>query len=224
VELPTTSQPPPQSFIDAFEKYLDAGDEIVGVFISEKISGTYDSACIAKKIIMSDNLHIVDSRSTAMGLGLISSEAAKLRDAGSTAVQIVEHVKMLSKKVRLFAALDTLKYLRKGGRISVTSAVMGKFLGMKPIVSIVEGKIQPAGIARGMQEAISVVLKKVLTDLPDLRYGVAFSHSLAPELLEKAVEYMKETLKFDEWLRCDFSSVIGTYAGIGSIGFAYIAQ
>jgi len=221
--LPTTSQVPPQRFVDAFKEYLDAGDEIVGIFISSGISGTYDSACIAKNTLASDNLHIVDSLSVTMSLALLISEAAKCRDAGFSAKQIVDHVVMLSKKVRLYAALNTLKYLRKGGRISATTAVMGEILGIKPIVSMVDGVVTMAGKARGMPAAIKTILHKALAELPDLRYGVVFSHSCAPELVEKAVECMKDPLKLVEWLTCGISSVIGTYAGRGGIGFAYIA-
>jgi len=223
-ELPTTSQISPQRFINAFKKYLDAGDEIVGIFISSEISGTYNSACIAKKMLESENLHIVDSRSATMSLALILSEAAKRREEGFSAKEIVEHVTMLSKKVRFFAAINTLKYLRKGGRISVTSAIVGELLGMKPIVSINNGAIHSVGKAKGLPEAIKEILQKVMADLPDLRYGVAFAHSCSLELVEKAIELMKGPLQFVDWLTCNIGSVIGTYVGRGGIGFAYIAQ
>jgi len=111
--LPTTSQVPPETFIDAFRKHLDAGNEVVGIFLSSAISGTYNSACMAKETIGSDRLHIVDSRSATMSLALLISEAAKRRDAGFSAPEIVEHVTMLTKKVRFIAAVNTLKYLRR---------------------------------------------------------------------------------------------------------------
>jgi DegV family protein with EDD domain len=223
VELPTTSQVSPQRFINVFKEYLDAGDEIVGIFISGDISGTYNSACIAKKMLESDDLHIIDSRSATMSLALLVSEAVKHRDAGFSAIQIVEHVLMLTQKIRFFAAINTLKYLRKGGRISVTAAVMGELLGMKPIVSIINGTIHQVGKAIGLTEAIKVILQKVSTDIPDSRYGVAFSHSCSLGLVDKALEYMKEPLKLVDWLTCNIGSVIGTYVGRGGIGFAYIA-
>jgi len=222
-QLPTTAQVPPQRFVDAFKEYLDAGDEIVGIFISSGISGTYDSACIAKETLASDNLYVVDSRSVTMSLALLVSEASKHRDAGFSAQQIAEYVIMLSQKVRLYAALNTLKYLRKGGRVSATTAVMGELLGIKPIVSMIDGVVQIAGKARGMPAAIRTILQKALTELPDLSYGVAFAHSCAPELVEKAIECMKKPLDLIEWLTCGISSVIGTYAGRGGVGFAYIA-
>jgi len=174
-------------------------------------------------MLASDNLHVVDSLSVTMSLALLVSEACKHRDAGFSARHIADHVVMLSRKVRLYAALNTLKYLRKGGRISATTAVMGELLGIKPIVSMVDGVVTMAGKARGMPAAIKTVLHKALTELPDLRYSVAFSHSCAPELVDKAIEYMKDPLKLVDWLTCGISSVIGTYSGKGAIGFAYIA-
>ena len=222
--LPTTSQVPPERFINAFQAHLDAGDEVVGIFISSEISGTYNSACVAKNTLASDRLHIVDSRIAAMGLALLVSEATKHRDAGFTAEEIAGHVVTLSKKVRFFGAVNTLKYLRKGGRVSATTVVIGEALGMKPIVSMINGKVQSIGKARGMQAALRAILKDVLADLPDLRYGVALAHSCAPELLDKAIACWKEPLGFTNWLVCNIGSVIGTYAGRGIVALAYIAK
>ena len=158
-----------------------------------------------------------------MGLALLVSEAAKHRDAGFSAAQIAGHATMLSQKIRFFAAINTLKYLRKGGRISAATAFVGELLGMKPIVSIINGCIHLAGKAKGLPEAIKVILQKVLSDLPDLRYGVAFSHSCSLHLVENAIKCMKEPLGLTEWLICNIGSVIGTYVGRGGFGFAYIA-
>jgi DegV family protein with EDD domain len=222
--LPTTSQVPPEVFADAFKKHLDAGDEVVGIFISSEISGTYNSACIAKEMLVSERLFIVDSRSATMSLALLVSEAVKCREKGLSADQIAKHITSLAKKVRFLAAINTLKYLRKGGRVSATTAVIGEVLGMKPIVSMVDGTVQSVAKARGTTAAIEKLLQMILADLPDSRYGVAFCHSLAPDLLDKVTERLKEPLKLTDWLTCSISSVIGTYSGKGVVGFAYIAQ
>ena len=223
-QLPTTSQVPPQDFIDAFRAHLDAGDEVVGIFISSKVSGTFNSACVAKQALASNRLHVVDSRSGAMGLALLASEAAAHRDAGFSAAQIAEHVVSLSQKVRFFAAVNTLKYLRKGGRVSATTVVIGEALGMKPIVTLVNGAVQSMGKARGMPAALRTMAQEVLANAPDLRYGVAFAHSCAPELLDKLIALLKESLALTDWLVCNIGSVIGTYAGKGAVGVAYIAE
>ena len=223
-QLPTTSQITPQTFADAFQRHLNAGDEVVGIFISSEISGTYNSACVAKQILDSDHLHIVDSRSATMSLALLVFEAAKHRDSGHSAKQIAEYITALSHKVRFFTVINTLKYLRKGGRIPATTAIIGEVLGMKPIVSIMKGTIHTIGKARGMQAALNSILQKILNDLPDLRYKVVFAHSCSPALLEKAVNRFQKPLQLVDYLTCSVGSVIGTYAGRGAVGFAYIAQ
>ena len=222
--LPTTSQVSPGDFRDVFVRYLDAGDEVVGIFISGEISGTYQSAVIAKEMVGSDNVFIVDSRVASMGLALLVAEAVKYRDAGHTAAEITAHVKKLTKKVRFIAAINTLKYLRKGGRIKATTAVVGELMGIKPIVGMVNGSILLMDKAKGMSAAVKAMLKHVTADLPDLRYPVVFAHSEAPELLQKTMELFKDALKFKDRMVCNIGSVIGTYAGKGGIGFSYIAE
>lgn len=223
-ELPTTSQVMPQTFIDAFQQHLDAGDEVVGIFLSGEISGTCNSARIAKEALESDRIFVIDSRSVTMSLALLVSEAAKLRSQGFSAAQIAEHITALTKKVRFLAVLNTLKYAYMGGRISKTAAIVGEALGMKPIVSIIDGVAHTVGKARGMQAALKTILQDALEDLPDLKYGIAFAHSCAPELMEKAIAYLKEPLRLADWLTCNISSVIGTYVGRRAVGFAYIAR
>lgn len=222
--LPTTSQVTPGAFIDAFRPYLDAGDEIVGIFISGSISGTYNSAVMAKEELASGALHIVDSRNATLGLALLISEAAKLRDAGFSAAEIAEHISSLTGKVRLLAIINNLKYLRKGGRISATTAVIGELMGVKPLMTIIDGTVQSIGKARGMPAAINELLKKALAELPDLRYGAAFAHTCAPEMAQKVIDCVKGPLKLVDWLTCNIGSVIGTHTGKGAVGFAYIAK
>jgi DegV family protein with EDD domain len=221
--LPKTSLINPQTFFDAFKKHIDNGDEIVGIFISGEISGTYNSACIAKDMLATERLHIVDSRSASMSLALLVYEAVKQRSAGWSAIKIAEHIIMLSKKVRFLAAINSLKYLQKGGRVSATSAVLGEIIGVKPIVSMINGTVQNVGKARGMNAAFKSILQMSLKDPPDLQYGVVLAHSCTPELIDKVILIMKEPLKLTDWLVCNIGSVIGTYAGRGLAGISYIA-
>ena len=223
-KLPTTSQVSPETFMEVFRGYIDAGDEVVGIFISGAISGTYHSACMAQKSLASSRIHVVDSRSATMSLALLVSEAVKMRDEGFPAEEIASHISALTAKVRFLAAANTLKYIRKGGRISATTVVIGEALGIKPIIAVIDGAAHAIDKARGMKMAVRAILKHALADLPDLRYGVAFAHSCAPELLEKAIACLKEPLELTHWFVVNIGSVIGTYAGKGIVGFAYIAR
>ena len=221
--LPTTSSIAPQTFTNAFKEVLDAGDEVVGIFISSEISGTYHAACMAKDALESDRIHLVDSRNTTLAMALLVYEAAKNRDEGMPAAEIAEHIRSLTPKVRLMAMVSTLKYLHKGGRLSLTSAVIGEVLGIKPIASIVDGKVASIGKARGIPATFKTMLQKALDDLPDMRYGFTFGHICAPELFEKFVDYMKDPLQITEWFTCNIGCIVGTHTGKGAVGFAYIA-
>ncbi len=222
--LPTTSMVPPERFTQVFEACLDRGDDVVGIFISSEISGTYHAACIARESFPQGKVSVIDSRSASLSLALLVLEAVKLRDAGCSAAELVEQMAALIKKVRFFAAVNTLKYLRKGGRISNTSAVVGEILGIKPIVAIVDGTIHSIGKARGMTSAIKHLLQEALRQMPDLCHEFVFAHSGAPELMEKAITHLKGPLGLRSYFTCGLCATIGTYAGRGCVGIAYIAE
>ncbi|MBP1758238.1 MAG: degV family protein [Firmicutes bacterium] len=222
--MPTTSMVPPEQFEEVFSACVDRGDDVVGIFISSDISGTYHAACIASESFPVGRVSVIDSRSASMSLALLVLEAVKLRDAGSSAAELVEQMKPLIKNVRFFAAVNTLKYLRKGGRISATSAVVGEVLGIKPIVTIVDGTIHSIGKARGMTSAIKHLLQEAMRQMPDLCHEFVFAHTGAPELLEKAISQIKGPLGLKSYFTCELGATIGTYAGRGCVGVAYIAE
>jgi len=223
-QLPSTSMVPPGEFVQAFEPFVAAGDEVLGLFISSEISGTYHSACIARENFPEDKVFVLDSRSASLSLGLLVTEAVRFRDAGHSAADIANLMQPLIQKIRFFAAVNTLKYLRKGGRISATSAIVGEMLGIKPIVSIIDGTIHPVGKARGMASAIDHMLQEAKKNLPNLNYGLVIGHSAAPELRDKAIAAMKTPLKLKSWICCEVGATIGTYGGRGCVGLAYIAE
>lgn len=223
-QLPTTAMVPPGEFSKVFQRHVDAGDEVVAILISSEISGTYHSACIAREGFDEGAVIVLDSRSASLSLALLVAEAVRLRDECHSATELAQRMEPLIQKVRFFAAVNTLKYLRKGGRISATSAVVGELLGIKPIVSIVEGSILSVGKARGMAAAVDHILQEVKRNLPNLAHKVVFAHSGAPDLMERTIAMMKAPLGLHDWLCCEVGAVIGTYAGRGCLGFAYIAE
>jgi len=222
--LPTTSSVAPQAFVDIFKEVLETGDEIVGIFISGDISGTYHSACIAKDELGSDKIHLVDSKNTTVALGLLVYEAIKDRDNGMPAGEIATHIASLTPKVRLMAMVNTLKNLHKGGRLSLTSTVIGEVMGIKPLTSVVDGKVTAIGKARGLPAAFKLMVQKVLDDLPDRQYSFMFGHACAPDVLEKLLEVVKGPLQITEWFTGNIGCVVGTHVGKGAVGFAYVAE
>ena len=152
-KLPTTSQPSPELFERFFAEAAAAGDEVIGIFLSHELSGTCQCAKLAADLANVDNVLFVDSTNVCLGEGLLVRLAVQLRDAGKTAVQIAASLEHAKEHLHLVAAIDDLKYLRKGGRLPAAVAVAGGMLGIKPLITIKEGKVAMAGKARGLPGA-----------------------------------------------------------------------
>ena len=223
-ELPTTSQVNPAEFEEVFQKAIDDGDEVVAILISSELSVTYQSAVIAADMVSSDKIHIVDSTSGSFGLALLVKEAVKLKEAGFSAKDIADRIRDLTKRLRLVAVIDTLKYLKMGGRLSATSAMIGGFLGIHPVLKVQEGKIIPVGKARSTKSGLKK-LKEFLDNEPaDFKYGFSFGHSNARDRLDNCIDYFKPFLETDDILICNIGSVVGTHTGPGVVGISYITK
>lgn len=160
-KLPTTSQPSPELFERFYAEAAAAGDEVVGIFLSHELSGTYQCAKLAADLANLDNVLFVDSTNVCLGEGLLVRMAAHLRDEGKSAVQIAATLEHAKEHLHLIAAIDDLKYLRKGGRLPAAVAVAGGMLGIKPLITIKEGKVAMAGKARGLPGAYVALFKKI---------------------------------------------------------------
>ena len=151
-ELPKTSQPSPDTFMKVFNEAVAAGDDVLGIFISSDLSGTYQSACLAALDVEEETgkkLYMVDSRSASIGTALLIREAVKLRDAGVNAADIAAACTGMSKYIKLTAVVGSLKYLKMGGRLSGAAAFAGTMLHITPVVSIEDGKVVVIGKTRG---------------------------------------------------------------------------
>ena len=223
--LPTTSQITPGEFEQIFTEYIDQGDEIIGLFISSKMSGTYQSALVAKELVGSDNIHIVDSLTVTFALALLVEEAVKMRDSGSlTAVEIAERIAELVPRTRLWAAVDTLEYLKKGGRLSPTSAWVAGILGICPIITISDGLVATAGKARGRVASYKFI--DGLLDKSEISsdYSLTVGHTNSLKNLEVFNDYFRGRLKKREVNICDIGSIVGAHVGPGACGLAYIVK
>ena len=223
--LPTTSQLNPEDFLEVFQKYVDQGDEIVGIFLSTELSGTCQSACIARDMVEGGEIHIVDSRTVTFALALLVEEAARMRDQGLSAAQIAAEVEKLAQRTRLLAIVDTLTYLKKGGRISAATAAVGGLLGIKPIVGVdSRGTVEALGKARSMASGLEWIARRIGGAPADPARPVAYGHSNAPERVPLCMEALKEVLPQDlPPVVGSIGAVIGTHVGPGAVGVAYIA-
>ena len=160
-KLPTTSQPSPEQFERLYLDAAAAGDEVLGIFLSDALSGTGQCARLAADLANVDNVVFVNTENVCLGQSLLVRLAVQLRDAGKTITQIAADLEKAKQHLHLVAAVDDLKYLRKGGRLSAAAAVAGGMLGIKPILAVIEGKVALAGKARGLPGVYVALFKKI---------------------------------------------------------------
>jgi DegV family protein with EDD domain len=224
--LPTTSAVSPGDFIKVFQKYINLGYEILYMGIGAKISGTYQSAIIAKDEIDPEKIHLIDSMNLSSGIGLLVLKACDLRDQGLNALEIKEQIEKLVPLVRSQFAISTLDYLHKGGRASGTAKLVGTILGIKPIIKVVDGKLdvykKPAG---KMSRALDIMLNDFFLELDNLDLDYVFvTHSLANKQAVYMMDKIKEKVKVKHLYEGQAGCVIGTHCGAGTIGILYIVK
>lgn len=222
--LPTTSQVPPSDFEAAFESIVAQGDTAVCITVSSELSGTYQSAVIAAERF-SGKVIVVDSRSVTIGEQLLVLRAVKLRDEGWSAWEMAEILNHEKQRIRLIALLDTLEYLKKGGRISSAAAIAGAILSIKPVLELVDGKIEMRGKARGSKNGNNKLMELVRSSNGinfEKPFMLAYS-GLSDQLLQKYIEDSRELYEGKtEYLPvCCIGSTIGTHVGPGAIGVAF---
>ena len=219
---PTTTLANPEQFTQIFNKYPK--DELVVITLASKLSGTFQSANLAKNMVDRDNIFLVDSGSVSMGLNLLVREALKLQKAGKTGKQIFEALEKLKEKLRVVAVFDTLKYLVRGGRISKAKALIATVANLKPIMGVKAGDISAVGKSRGVLKSGLEVLRIMdTTDPLDAKYPVIFGHTLVEENLNPFKKVLLEKYKVENHTII-IGSVVGTHAGPGAYGIAYFAK
>lgn len=221
---PKTSQVPPADFEEAFEKIISEGDTALCITVSSGVSGTYQSAMIAAERF-GDKVIVVDSQNVTIGEQLLVLRAVRLRDEGWNAWEIAEILNHEKKRIRLIALLDTLEYLKKGGRISSAAAVAGTLLSIKPVVAVVDGRLEVLGKARGSKNGSNKLIELVQNSRGidfERPFMLAYS-GLSDRLLRKYITDSHELYegKTDHLPVCLIGSTIGAHAGPGAIGVAF---
>ena len=225
-ELPATSLVSPGAFEAAFKEAVNNGEKVVAITMSSNLSGTHQSAVLAAEEY-SEDVFVVDSKSVAVGEHLLVLEALKLIEEGLTAKDIAETIDAEKKRLHVLAALDTMEYLKKGGRISSTVAFVGEALKFKPVVALVDGKVEMKGKARGSKNVNNYLVKEIETVGVDFTKPICLGFAgLSDVLLQKYIEDSeqlwtghKENIKITP-----IGATIGTHIGPGAIGVAFIAN
>lgn len=221
-ELPTTSQAAPYAFSEMFEKAVEAGDTVVAVVVSAALSGTCQSAMIAAADYPG-KVFVVDSRNIAIGSAILTDYALELVDKGLSAEEIAAELETAKTKVRLFAVVDTLEYLHRGGRLSKTVAIAGGLLSLKPIIGLEDGGIKMVGKARGNKQANAQMDAKALElgidwDKPCMLGFTGTDDDLL-------VKYRAQS---NVWTgdvpSTVVSGVVGTHVGPGAVAVAFFSK
>lgn len=222
--LPTTCQVPPAEFESAYEKVTANGDTAIVFTVSSKLSGTYQSACIAAEDY-EGKVFVVDSQNVTLGQRILVMRGLELAEQGLSAEEITATLDEEKKRIRLFALLDTLEYLKKGGRISAATALAGTLLSIKPIVSVQDGVVAMAGKARGTKQG-NTLLKEMVAKHGgmnfDMPYTLAYS-GLSDTLLQKFIADNPDWQDHDLPI-ATVGSTIGTHVGPGAFAVAFFEK
>lgn len=228
--LPKTTQINPYRFIDAYKKVIDNGDEAIVITISSKLSGSYRNAVLgAKELNAYENkIYVIDSLNASIGERLLIQYALKLINEKKNIKDIISELNKKKTDIKFLAMLDTLKYLKKGGRISSIVAFSGELLSIKPVISIVNGEVKLVGKARGSKNGKNL-LNKLLEDCGginfDMPYGVIYSgtsdYTVKKYLLDSQHFYQDKADFIPIYV---LGCTIGAHIGPGGIGVAFFAN
>ena len=208
-EFPKTSQPTPQDFVDVFEKAEENGDELIGILLSSRLSGTFQSATLAKNIVEYDNIHLVDSLGATHMIRIMADHAQELAAAGKNAKEIVAELEEMKSKIKVLAVVDTLEYLCKGGRVSKATAAIGE-------VAVI-------GKSLGKNKAIGNLLKALEECEVDERFPIYSVSSVGTENCE-VFEKRLEAAGYRCKERLQLGATIGTHVGPGVFGMIFVTK
>ena len=221
--MPSTSQATPFAFGEKFEEAVSAGDEVVCITVSSRLSGTFQSASIAAADYPG-KVFVVDSMNIAISCAIMVEYALNLVDEGKAAAEIADELTRIREKVRLFAVVDTLEYLQRGGRVSKAVAVAGGMLAIKPIIGIVDGQVAMIGKARGNKAANRMMNQEAEKLGIDFTKPIRLGYTgVDDSLLQK---YLTECQGFwpEGTPAMVVSGVVGAHAGPGAVAIAFFVK
>jgi len=226
--FPKTAQPSPQDYVDIYTPHLQAGRDIISLTISSKLSGTYNSATLAANMLKEDypnrKIIVIDSLNCAIGQGLILKEMIRMRDAGFSITKTARLCDEVKQHVKIYFSLDTLEYLKKGGRVGPTTALVGGILGLRPILHIVDGAVEQLDSVRGRNRVLALIEEGLVEALKDeiQDINLCVGHILREEDATKFQSSLENSLgtKITSPV-VEVGATIGTHAGPGAVAIAY---
>lgn len=224
-EFPKTSQPSPDLFEKIFNEAKDNNEDAIYLSVSSGLSGTLNSARIAKDLIDYDRIFIVDTLESIQGLRILVKVACKMRDENATALEIVEKIEYLKNHIHINSMIDTLDYLYKGGRLNKAVAIIGNIIKLKPLIDLnPKGEIRMYGTAFGVQRAYAAVLKEIKTTPINYDYPICFGYTNDKEPVQKLIEKVSSIYPIKDYDISQIGPAIGSHIGHGGFCMMYVSD
>jgi len=218
---PTTTQPPPATFADVYNKLTEETDEILVITLSSKLSGTYNSAIGAKDLVKKKcKIEVIDSETVAMGLGLIVIATAKVAQNGAKLDELTKLVRSAMTRSHFIVYFDTLKYLAKGGRIGKAQELLGSMLSVKQILTVKEGEMAPLTRMRSLGAGMDY-LYNFAANFPNIE-ELAVEHTTTPDEADRLVERLGSVFPKERIYRSTVSPVLGVHGGPGALAITVL--
>lgn len=222
-KLPTTSQITPREFINVFEALTKEGNEVIAILMSARLSGTYNSAITAKEYLDNEEITIIDSQLVTFPQGLIVIEAARMALKGHSKSEIIDRVNYMKANMQCKFIIDDIEYLKKGGRLTPSQALIGKLLNIKPILTMKEGQLIYDNKVRGNKKAIKWVINWIKKNNYYLEEKtVGLFHSNSYDFFMDLRKELTCNLDIKEIIETKVGAVVGTHAGPGCIAIAFV--
>lgn len=221
---PTSAAVNPYEFEEIFKKYVDNGDEVVAILFSKHMSATFQSAQIAADNISSDNLYLIDCENGAMGQALLIQTALDMRNDGKSASEIADTIRSLLPKTMTYIVVDSLEYLKRGGRITKGAAFLGNLIKLHPVLKVVAEGAKPIDKVKGKKSANNWLIEKLKQSPANTDYKLVIGHSNAPERAEALKEQLQQAGVTNEIFITCIGPVVGTHIGPNCLGVGYIEQ
>ncbi len=221
-----TSQVTPYEFQEFFKKELECGNKVICLTCSSKLSGTNSSANIAKMHLEEDseNIFVVDTLVASGGFGYLVTVVADMRDKGYTVDKILDEINDLVGRLETLIVMETVDMLKRGGRISTGKAIVSHVLGIKPIITVKDGALEPCGKARGRNKALKHVIDIMNTRELDPQYDIVVSHANDLEAANQTVKLIEAELGINKIFINEIGTAVGTHSGAGAIAIFYIKK
>ena len=211
---PATSQPNPEDFIGVYKEYCDSVDGIVSIHISSKISGTYNSATMAKKTLKSRcPIEVIDSKFNSAGLGLVVMAAARLAQSGADFAEVIDEANRVVKQVRMFGMFETMKYLARSGRVNKTIATASRILNVMPLLTFHDGEIVRAGLVRTISKGFDKIYDYVKNNIPISELIIV--HSKVADQANQMKQNLLEFIEEEKISIAELGAGLGVHGGPG---------